>query len=30
VKHFCMAPDTGVLTRYYNEQGGALRNMLGS
>lgn len=30
VKHFCMAPDTGVLTRYYAEQGGALRELLGA
>jgi len=29
VKDFCMAPDTGILSRYYNQEGGALREMLG-
>jgi hypothetical protein len=28
VKDFCMAPDTGILNRYYNKEGGAVREML--
>jgi 2-keto-3-deoxy-L-rhamnonate aldolase RhmA len=30
VKDFCMAADTTVLSRYYNQQGGAMRELLGS
>lgn len=29
VKHFCMAADTTVLARYYAEQGGAMRELIG-
>jgi 2-keto-3-deoxy-L-rhamnonate aldolase RhmA len=29
VKDFCMAADTGILSRYYTQEGGALRDMLG-
>jgi 2-keto-3-deoxy-L-rhamnonate aldolase RhmA len=29
VRHFCMAPDTGILARYYAEQGGKMREILG-
>jgi 4-hydroxy-2-oxoheptanedioate aldolase len=29
VKDFCMAADTGVLARYYAQEGGALRDILG-
>jgi 4-hydroxy-2-oxoheptanedioate aldolase len=28
VKDFCMAPETGVISRYYAQEGGALREML--
>ena len=28
VRHFCMAADTGILAKYYAEQGGAMREML--
>lgn len=27
VKHFCMAPDTGILSRYYADQGKAMREI---
>lgn len=30
VKDFCMAPDTGILARYYAGEGGAVREMIGS
>ena len=30
VKHFCMAADAGILARYYQQEGGKLREMLGS
>jgi 2-keto-3-deoxy-L-rhamnonate aldolase RhmA len=29
VKHFCMAADTGILSRYYSEQGSAMREFIG-
>ena len=29
VKHFCMAPDTGILARYYAEQGAKMREIIG-
>lgn len=29
VRHFCMAPDVAILARYYNQQGGAMRELLG-
>src|SRR6185312_11690061 len=29
VKHFCMAADTSILSRYYSEQGAAMREALG-
>lgn len=29
VKHFCMAADTTILSRYYAEQGGAMREIIG-
>jgi hypothetical protein len=29
VKHFCMAADTTILSRYYAEQGTAMREILG-
>lgn len=29
VKHYCMAPDTGILSRYYAEQGTAMRELFG-
>jgi 4-hydroxy-2-oxoheptanedioate aldolase len=29
VKHFCMASDTGILSRYYAEQGAAMRELIG-
>jgi 2-keto-3-deoxy-L-rhamnonate aldolase RhmA len=29
VKHFCMAPDTAILSMYYRDQGGAMREKLG-
>jgi len=29
VKHFCMAADTGILARYYAEQGSAMRELIG-
>jgi 2-keto-3-deoxy-L-rhamnonate aldolase RhmA len=30
VKHFCMAADAGILARYYQQEGGKMREMLGS
>jgi 2-keto-3-deoxy-L-rhamnonate aldolase RhmA len=30
VKDFCMAPDTGILARYYAGEGGQVREMIGS
>lgn len=30
MKHFCMAADAGILSRYYSQEGGKLRAMLGS
>jgi 2-keto-3-deoxy-L-rhamnonate aldolase RhmA len=29
VKHFCMAADTSILSRYYSEQGAAMREIFG-
>jgi 4-hydroxy-2-oxoheptanedioate aldolase len=29
VKDFCMAPETGVISRYYQTEGGAVREMIG-
>jgi hypothetical protein len=29
VKHFCMAADTSILSRYYAEQGAAMREIIG-
>jgi 2-keto-3-deoxy-L-rhamnonate aldolase RhmA len=29
MKHFCMAADTGILSRYYSEQGAAMREIFG-